>query len=184
MMSQIGRLIGLGRINGPLSYKIPLFEFAQQLPGDLLESGMTWVWESAGQGPDWTAYDPELPDRETLTRLTPANSAIFTREFVQFHAEYRRWFVAYGGNVGLGVIASDKAGVREELEPFSESRESRIGAVLFQAGHSPYEEFVVSPTAPPVLEQLLQIWCERMGTTVDRLDRWSGRTLLRRTLLK
>lgn len=75
-------LFGLGPAVGPLSHKIPLL-FAQQLPDDLLETGMTWVWESVGQGPSWAAYDPGLPDRETLTQLTRENAAIFTREFVQ-----------------------------------------------------------------------------------------------------
>lgn len=176
-------LFGAGPAQGPLSYKIPLFEFAQQLPGDLLGTGMTWVWESAGQGPGWAAYDSGLPDRETLTQLTRENAAIFARESVQSDEEYRRWFVAYGGDGELLDMASNRAEVRKELESFSESRQSRLSALLMQVGDSPYEEFVVSPTATPVLQGLLELWCGRMGTTVDRLDRSPGRTLLRRTLL-
>lgn len=167
----------------PVSYKIPVFEYAQQLPSDLLETGMSWVWESAGHGPDWSAHDPGLPDREMLTQLTRENGAIFTREFIQSDEEYRRWFVAYGGNSELLNIAPDRAKVRMELEAFSESRQSCLAAILLQVGDSPYEEFVVSPTLSLALQQLLQLWCERLGTAVAQLDRRSGRTLLRRTLL-
>lgn len=183
-MWRSGELLGSGPSAGPISYRIPLFEYAERLPADLLETGMSWVWESVGQGPDWPAHDPELPNRKELTELTSENAPIFTREFSQHDGEHRRWFASYGGHSELLKIASDRGKLRTELEAFSESRSNCLAAVMLQVGDSPYEEFVVSRTPSQPLQQLLQVWCKRLGTRVDKLSHWSGRTLLGRTLLR
>jgi hypothetical protein len=83
---------------GPVCYEIPLSAIAEQLPFDLMKTGMWWIWRSSRQA-DHTPYcDSALPDKRTPTLLTPDSAAAFAAEFAEHDDEFSRWMLVVGGN--------------------------------------------------------------------------------------
>jgi hypothetical protein len=154
-------------------YEIPLFNIAEQLPLELLRTGMWWVWKSVS--------NLELPDRP-LTLLTPDSAAAFARDFAEHDEEYRRWMLIVGGTNGSEQAILDPDALKKELQAFSESAETRVTAVIFQIGDSEYEEFIVDSALSATLRQLLQGLSEQVGTTPDHLGTSSGERVLKRVL--
>ena len=180
----LAKLLGFDKPNrrNLVCYQISLFTIAEQLPLELLRTGMWWVWDSV-RNADETHRDPALPDLRPLTLLTPDSAAAFAGDFTEHDEEYRRWMLIVGGTNGSGQAVLDPDKLKKELEAFSESAETCVTAVIFQIGDSLYDEFVVDSVPSPAWRDLLQSLSERLGTTMNQLRTSDGKRVIKRVLV-
>jgi hypothetical protein len=108
---------------------------------------------------------------------------VFAREFAERDDEWRRWIAVVGVSGDPMKTVLDPARIEKEIHAFSDCGGSRLRAIIVQVGDSPYEEFIVGRMLAPSLLRLLQLWSERLETTVGRLQKRSGKRALKRTLL-
>jgi len=167
---------------GPVCYEIPLSAIAEQLPFELMKTGMWWIWRSSRQA-DHTPYcDSALPDKRTPTLLTPDSAAAFAAEFAEHDDEFSRWMLVVGGNGSPPGVLLSAAQMQGEIEGFSQAANTSLEAIIFQIGDSPNEEFVVGSVPSPTAMTLLESLAERVGTRLDRLRTTPGRGVLDRVL--
>lgn len=180
----LANLLGCDRPNRRklVCYEIALSTIAQQLPLELLRTGMCWVWESGRNADGTSGCDPALPDRRPLTLLTPDSAVAFAGDFAEHGEEYWRWMLIVGGANAAEQAMLDPDKLKKELEAFSESAETSVSVVIFQIGDSPYEEFVVESVVSPALGDLLQSLSERLGTATNQLKTSSGARVLKTVL--
>ena len=171
----LAKLLGFDRPNQRklVCYEISLFALVEQLPLELLQTGMWWVWTSCS--------NLALPDRP-VTLLTPDSAAAFAGDFAEHDDECRRWMLIVGGANGTAKAVLDHDRFKKELQAFSEFAETCVSVVIFQIGDSPYEEFVVDSMLSATVRELLQGLSEHVGTTMDRLRTSSGERVLKRVL--
>ncbi len=118
----------------PICYEMPLSAIAEQLPFELLKTGMWWIWRSSRQS-DRTPYgDPTLPDERGPTLLTPDSAAAFAAEFSEHDDEFSRWVLVVGGNGSPSEVLSSPARMQNEIKGFSQSANTCLEAIIFQIG--------------------------------------------------
>jgi len=165
-------------------YEIPLLTIAQQLPLELLQADMWWVWTSTRSHPDEAHPDPALPDVRPLTLLTPDSAAAFADDFAEHDDEwYRRWILIVGGTNGSRPAGLDQDELKKELQAISESAETCVSVVIFPIGDSEHEELVVDSKPHENLKELVRGVSERVGVTANRLRTSDGGGVMKRVLL-
>jgi len=170
------RLLG-GGARDPIAYQLPLAWFDQQLPGDLLDSGLHWVWESSRGG---KVGSRGVPERRRPTRLTRGMGPALTAELGEYDGDIGRSFIAFATEQPMNLGAQQ---LIEAIREFSKSSAGPLVAILFNGDPAGPSEFLVGRTPLPVLSQLLETWAARLGKPVDQISRAPGRALLRRVFL-
>lgn len=165
-----------GGDKGPVAYRLPLDWFEIQLPGDLLGSGLHWVWESSRA---FAAVQKSLPDERPPTVLTAALAPVFSAEIGEYHLEAHRELTAFATAVPAVLSAAE---LRGAIRAFAKSGEGPLVAILYQPPQGSSEVFVPQ-TLPDVMAGLLTTWAERLGKPMNQIERTEGGDMLRRMFL-
>ena len=174
MLSIVKRWIGGGK--GPVAYRLPLDWFEVQLPGDLLGSGLYWVWESSR---GFKAVQASLPDERGPTVLTAELAPVFSAEIGEYYLEAHRELTVFATAVPVALSAAELTGA---IRAFAKSGEGPLMAILYQPPQGPSEVFVPQALSR-VMDRLLTLWAERLGKPMNQIERTEGGDMLRRIFL-
>ena len=160
----------------PIAYQLPLTWFDQQLPHDLLDTGLSWVWESSRGG---KAANPNVPARRPPAILTPELAPMVSAEIGEYDGEVGRAFLAFATAEQLLLDGAQRVNA---IRAFSKSGAGPLVAIIYQAPEGP-SEFFIGRTPPPALTELLETWAARLGKPVNMIAKQPGAALLRRLFL-
>ncbi|HEY3738826.1 MAG TPA: hypothetical protein VGL53_03230 [Bryobacteraceae bacterium] len=170
MLDVLKRLFRPGR--EPIDYAIPLSWFDQQLPGDLLETRLYWVWESSRAG---KAAHAGVPAERRRTALTLALAPEITKEIGEYDGEIGREFVAFATAEPIELTAAQLIAA---IRAFAKSGGGPLVAILYQDPAGP-GHFLIAANPLPALSSLLETWAVRLGKPVSQVQQSSGRPLLK-----
>lgn len=174
MLDVLKRLFRPGQ--EPIDYAVPMSWFDQQLPQDLLATGLYWVWESSRGG---KAAHPGVPSHRPPTALTPALAPEITKEIGEYDGEIGREFVAFAT---VERIELNAAQLLAAIRAFARSGAGPLVAVLYQDPAGP-GHFLIASAPLPTLSDLLETWASRLGKPSTEIQKSSGRSLLKRLFL-
>ena len=161
---------------GPVAYRLPLDWFEVQLPGDLLGSGLHWVWESSRT---FKAVQKSLPDERFPTVLTAEMAPVFSAELGEYYLEAHREMTVFATAAPVGLTATE---LTAAIRAFARNGEGPLVAVLYQPPQGSSEVFLPQVPAEP-MKCLLLTWAERLGKPMEQVERVPGGDLLRRIFL-
>ena len=161
---------------GPLAYRVPLDWFEAQLPGDLLSTGLYWVWESSR---GFKGGRPTLPESRSMTVLTPELAGALSAEIGEYYLEAHREVTAFA-TAGPMVLSAE--GLQQAIRAFASKGAGPLVAVLYQPSQGAAEVFLPQ-LLPDPLARLLGTWAERLGKPVDKIERVPGGAILKRIFL-
>ena len=161
----------------PIAYQLPLAWFDQQLPGDLLATGLHWVWESSRGG---RAARPNVPEHRLPAILTQELAPDITAELGEYEGDLGRAFIAFATALPMEMRAAELV---DAIRKFANTSAGPLQAILYQEPEGP-STFFVGRTPPVALIHLLETWAARLGKPVDGLEKQpKGGAILERIFL-
>jgi hypothetical protein len=149
------------RTDGPICYRVDLLAGRDsgevtQVIEQLLNSNMSWYWQSSRSHPPEPQESPRLPEKRDLTPLTRATANSFLEDLGERDLdEYMRFIALFGFAEELSLV---KEQLRPLLEDFCAHETGPLRVAIIQIGDSTRAYVFVWHEVTETLEKLLADW--------------------------
>jgi YD repeat-containing protein len=153
---------------GVTAYELPVFHNRNRpladLPGELMESGLEWLWTSRRDPPDQTYSDPSSPVLRDWQRLLISDATLLLRDIEEENSEnYGRAILMLGSKMDRSdwLLARRERLLGELLKSFTAEMSDVIQIAICQLGDHKFEYVFVPHRPTGEVERLMELWSEK-----------------------